>query len=56
MTNKEIKINDKQTKFTNGLLLAQSFQMAKMNRGLENIFDSLLESQTIQRSILASSR
>ena len=53
MTNKEIKINDKQTKFTNGLLLAQSFQMAKMNRGLENVFDSLLESQTIQRSILA---
>ena len=52
MTNKEIEINNKQAKFTNGLLVAQSFQMAKMNRGLKNLSDSLLESQKISTAIL----
>ena len=52
MTNKEIEINNKQAKFTNGLLVAQSFQMAKMNRGLKNLSDSLFESQRISTAIL----
>ena len=52
MTNKEIEINNKQAKFSNGLLVAQSFQMAKMNRGLKNLSDSLLESQKISTAIL----
>ena len=52
MTNKEIEINNKQAKFSNGLLVAQSFQMAKMNRGLKNLSDSLFESQRISTAIL----
>ena len=52
MTNKEIEINNKQAKFSNGLLVAQSFQMAKMNRGLKNLSDSLFEGQRISTAIL----
>lgn len=41
-----------QSKITNGVLVAQSFQMAKMSQGLENITSCMLINNQIQQSVL----
>ena len=41
-----------QSKITNGFLVAQSFQMSKMNQGLQNIADCIKTNIQIQASVL----
>ena len=40
-----------QAKITNGFLVAQSFQMAKMNRGLEKVSKSIEQNSIIQAAL-----